>query len=124
MITLQNPHGIPPASTSTVATTKTAQAEKAKTVVSKSSAGSTSAAGPKKKDVPCAFVATTVEIYMLTSCLGNISPYSSGLPGASLTSTSVDPQTQSAQLLWDEVSLFYFETSSPQCTMLIIRFYF
>jgi hypothetical protein len=35
--------------------------------------------------------------------VGNISPYSSGAPGASLTSTSVDPQTQSSQLLWDEV---------------------
>jgi peptidyl-prolyl cis-trans isomerase-like protein 2 len=34
---------------------------------------------------------------------GNISPYSSGAPGASLTSTSVDPQTQNSQLLWDEV---------------------
>lgn len=34
---------------------------------------------------------------------GNVSPYSSGAPGASLTSTSVDPQTQSSQLLWDEV---------------------
>lgn len=35
---------------------------------------------------------------------GNASPYSTGLPGASLTSTSVDPQTKSSQLLWDEVS--------------------
>jgi hypothetical protein len=34
---------------------------------------------------------------------GNISPYSSGAPGASLTSTSVDPQTATARLVWDEV---------------------
>jgi peptidyl-prolyl cis-trans isomerase-like protein 2 len=27
------------------------------------------------------------------------------MPGASLTSTSVDPQTASSKLLWDEVSL-------------------
>ena len=36
---------------------------------------------------------------------GNVSPYSSGMPGASLTSTSVDPQTASSKLLWDEVRL-------------------
>jgi hypothetical protein len=34
---------------------------------------------------------------------GNISPYSSGAPGASLTSTSVDPQTATSRLVWDEV---------------------
>lgn len=41
------------------------------------------------------------------SSAGNVSPYSSGLPGASLTSTSVDPQEHGAasKLLWDEVSL-------------------
>jgi peptidyl-prolyl cis-trans isomerase-like protein 2 len=37
--------------------------------------------------------------------LGNISPYSSGAPGASLTSTSVDPQTATSRLIWDEVRL-------------------
>ncbi|OCH94790.1 cyclophilin-like protein [Obba rivulosa] len=86
VITLQNPHGIPPAPTSTTtAVAKTTQAVKAKTVVSKSPAAA-------KKDVPW-----------------NVSPYSSGLPGASLTSTSVDPQTQSSQLLWDEEELMFDE---------------
>jgi hypothetical protein len=36
---------------------------------------------------------------------GNISPYSSGAPGASLTSTSVDPQTATSRLIWDEVRI-------------------
>ncbi|KAK1233021.1 cyclophilin peptidyl-prolyl cis-trans isomerase Cyp8 [Marasmius sp. AFHP31] len=46
----------------------------------------------------------------------NISPYSSGLPGASLTSTSVDPQTvggNSSKLLWDEEELMFEEISNP-----------
>ena len=37
---------------------------------------------------------------------GNISPYSSGAPGASLTSTSVDPQTATSRLVWDEVCTY------------------
>lgn len=44
---------------------------------------------------------------------GNISPYSSGAPGASLTSTSVDPQTQSSKLLWDEEELMFEDISNP-----------
>nr|VWO94322.1 Peptidyl-prolyl cis-trans isomerase 8 [Ganoderma boninense] len=43
----------------------------------------------------------------------NASPYSTGLPGASLTSTSVDPQTQSSQLLWDEEELMFDEFQNP-----------
>lgn len=34
---------------------------------------------------------------------GNASPYSTGLPGASLTSTSVDPHTATSTALFDEV---------------------
>lgn len=44
---------------------------------------------------------------------GNISPYSTGAPGASLTSTSVDPQTQSSKLLWDEEELMFEDISNP-----------
>ncbi|KAJ2919248.1 hypothetical protein MD484_g1125, partial [Candolleomyces efflorescens] len=66
VITLQNPHGLPPASV------PTSKAE------------------------------------------GNISPYSTGLPGASLTSTSVDPNTQgNSQLLWDEEELMFEEIAKP-----------
>src|ERR1700722_10303010 len=43
-------------------------------------------------------------------CIGNISPYSSGASGASLTSTSVDPQA-SSKLLWDEVSHLLVKSS-------------
>ncbi|KAH9944128.1 cyclophilin-like protein [Epithele typhae] len=43
----------------------------------------------------------------------NASPYSTGLPGASLTSTAVDPQTQSSQLLWDEEELMFDEFTNP-----------
>lgn len=44
---------------------------------------------------------------------GNVSPYSTGAPGASLTSTSVDPQTQSSKLLWDEEELMFEDISNP-----------
>ncbi|KAF7347931.1 Peptidyl-prolyl cis-trans isomerase-like 2 [Mycena venus] len=44
---------------------------------------------------------------------GNVSPYSSGLPGASLTSTSVDPQTSSSKLVWDEEELMFEDISNP-----------
>lgn len=45
--------------------------------------------------------------------LGNVSPYSSGLPGASLTSTSVDPTTESHRLVWDEEELMFEAISNP-----------
>ncbi|THG99891.1 hypothetical protein EW026_g2537 [Hermanssonia centrifuga] len=83
VITLQNPHGFPPASVTPAA--KPVE-EKAKAVV-------TSAKEPvvaNKSSVPW-----------------NVSPYSTGLPGASLTSTSVDPLTQSSQLVWDEEELMF-----------------
>lgn len=44
---------------------------------------------------------------------GNVSPYSSGLPGASLTSTSVDPTLQTSRLVWDEEELMYEAISNP-----------
>jgi peptidyl-prolyl cis-trans isomerase-like protein 2 len=83
VITLQNPHGLPPAS---VASTKTAQPEVKKAVA--------------PKPTPVEKTKATVP--------WNISPYSTGLPGASLTSTSVDPQTNSTntRLVWDEVCVY------------------
>jgi len=93
VITLQNPHGFPPAHT-TPATAKTVQPENTKTVATKAIAGSS---GPKTKaPVPW-----------------NISPYSTGLPGASLTSTSIDPQTQTSQLVWDEEELMFDDFANP-----------
>ena len=44
---------------------------------------------------------------------GNVSPYSSGLPGASLTSTSVDPTTKTSRLVWDEEELMFEAISNP-----------
>ncbi|KAF8140363.1 cyclophilin-like domain-containing protein [Boletus edulis] len=75
VITLQNPHGLPPESPLT---------------------GACRSVSETKKTVPW-----------------NISPYSSGAPGASLTSTSVDPQTQSSKLLWDEEELMFEDISNP-----------
>lgn len=48
-----------------------------------------------------------------TKNTGNVSPYSSGLPGASLTSTSVDPTTQTSRLVWDEEELMFEALSNP-----------
>ena len=42
-----------------------------------------------------------------------MSPYSNGLPGASLTSTSVDPLQQSTKLVWDEEEIMFEEISNP-----------
>ena len=42
-----------------------------------------------------------------------MSPYSSGMPGASLTSTSVEPVTQTSRLLWDEEELMFEAISNP-----------
>ncbi|KAN0100524.1 Cyclophilin-like domain containing protein [Tylopilus felleus] len=92
VITLQNPHGLPAESPLTGAAAVAMAAkkeEKVKTLVPK-------AVSEAKKNVPW-----------------NISPYSSGAPGASLTSTSVDPQTQSSKLLWDEEELMFEDISNP-----------
>ncbi|KAF9496086.1 cyclophilin-like protein [Pleurotus eryngii] len=98
VITLQNPHGLPPLSVDNSAASsakkQSTQAAPTKTVVTQSAAASTT----NKTPVPW-----------------NISPYSSGLPGASLTSTSVDPQTSSSssKLLWDEEELMFEDISNP-----------
>ncbi|KAL0951346.1 hypothetical protein HGRIS_008050 [Hohenbuehelia grisea] len=100
VITLQNPHGMPeasmpaPATAASAATAQkpSAQASTTKTV-SKTPAQPSSA---NKAPVPW-----------------NISPYSTGLPGASLTSTSVDPQTASSKLVWDEEELMFEDISNP-----------
>ncbi|KIJ68568.1 hypothetical protein HYDPIDRAFT_82284 [Hydnomerulius pinastri MD-312] len=92
IITLQNPHGLTSDSPLTGASSVAAVAkkdEKPKVAVSK-------AVTEAKKAVPW-----------------NISPYSSGAPGASLTSTSVDPQSQSSKLLWDEEELMFEDMSNP-----------
>ncbi|KIK12954.1 hypothetical protein PISMIDRAFT_646606 [Pisolithus microcarpus 441] len=91
VITLQNPHGISERTTLTGAASAVVEAkvEKPKAMASKPIA-------EIKKATPW-----------------NISPYSSGATGASLTSTSVDPQTQSTNLLWDEEELMFEELSTP-----------
>ncbi|KAG6862412.1 hypothetical protein C0995_011852 [Termitomyces sp. Mi166 len=88
VITLQNPHGLPQAS---------APVPAASTVVS-SKHDTPKNAGPMT-DVSGGVTAVRAK----AAVPWNISPYSSGLPGASLTSTSVDPSTASSRLLWDEV---------------------
>ncbi|KAI9461809.1 cyclophilin-like domain-containing protein [Boletus coccyginus] len=92
MITLQNPHGLPPESPLTGAAAvamASKNEERAKILAPK-------AVSEAKRDLPW-----------------NISPYSTGAPGASLTSTSVDPQTQSSKLLWDEEELMFEVISNP-----------
>ncbi|KAL1737072.1 cyclophilin-like domain-containing protein [Schizophyllum commune] len=91
VITLQNPHGLPPASVPTAAASTSKTDEKAKDdkAATKPATSGPVAALKKEKDP------------------WNVSPYSSGAPGASLTSTSVDPQTQSSKLLWDEEELMF-----------------
>ncbi|GJE85737.1 cyclophilin-like protein [Phanerochaete sordida] len=90
VITLQNPHGLPPASVAKATDKSTAEVEKSKAVAKPA------AVAAKQKNVPW-----------------NASPYSTGLPGASLTSTSVDPQTQTSQLLWDEEELMFEDFANP-----------
>ncbi|KDR85314.1 hypothetical protein GALMADRAFT_234107 [Galerina marginata CBS 339.88] len=93
VITLQNPHGLPPASVA-------------------------SAAAPKKVEVST--VATPAASPAVTALKSkepvpwNISPYSSGMAGASLTSTSVDiSQASSSKLLWDEEEMMFEDISKP-----------
>ncbi|EKM61222.1 uncharacterized protein PHACADRAFT_247695 [Phanerochaete carnosa HHB-10118-sp] len=93
IITLQNPHGLPPMSVAKAAEKSTAEPEKPKAVTK---TGPAPQATAKPKNVPW-----------------NASPYSTGLPGASLTSTSVDPQTRSSQLLWDEEELMFEDFANP-----------
>ncbi|KAI0687757.1 cyclophilin-like protein [Cytidiella melzeri] len=95
VITLQNPHGLPPASVAKLQESKASDVEKSKAVVKPAAAPSQS---QSKAPVP----------------LGNVSPYSSGLPGASLTSTSVDPTASgNSKLLWDEEELMFEDFANP-----------
>ncbi|KAI0034258.1 cyclophilin-like protein [Vararia minispora EC-137] len=96
VITLQNPHGLPAASVPVTKPLPNAADNKSKAVTPKESVKAGPVALVQKKDVPW-----------------NISPYSSGLPGASLTSTSVDPQTAGTKLVWDEEELMYEEITKP-----------
>ena len=66
---------------------------------------------PKKPSLVT--IHTSVVFTALNYFAGNISPYSTGAPGASLTSTSVDPQTQSSKLVWDEEELMFEDISNP-----------
>ncbi|TFK36823.1 cyclophilin-like domain-containing protein [Crucibulum laeve] len=98
VITLQNPHGLPQASVPAAASTsKTTAFQIPSTKPSTTVVQSPAINAVKAKDaVPW-----------------NVSPYSSGMPGASLTSTSVDPQTSSSKLLWDEEELMFEDISKP-----------
>jgi peptidyl-prolyl cis-trans isomerase-like protein 2 len=67
-------------------------------------ASTTPNAADKAKQV-IARPAAVAAVKEKTAIPWNISPYSNGMPGASLTSTSVDPAASTtSQLLWDEVS--------------------
>ncbi|KAJ7492732.1 cyclophilin-like domain-containing protein [Mycena latifolia] len=93
VITLQNPHGLPPASVPTAPPVPVSQ--------------------PAPKPKPAASV-STVAVKPKAPVPWNVSPYSSGLPGASLTSTSVDPQSAgSSKLVWDEEELMFEDISNP-----------
>lgn len=106
VITLQNPHGFPQSSIPSAPTSSqsvTSKAATSKSAVSKPIPGGVTAV-KSKAAVPCkAYPSHMYVSFYLHIGTGNVSPYSSGMPGASLTSTSVDPQTASSKLLWDEV---------------------
>ncbi|KAF7306818.1 Cyclophilin-type peptidyl-prolyl cis-trans isomerase [Mycena indigotica] len=92
VVTLQNPHGLPSASLPSVAPIATS-----------------SKPTPKPQTV-----ASAVPVKAKIEDPWNVSPYSNGLPGASLTSTSVDPQAAaSSKLVWDEEELMFEDISNP-----------
>ncbi|KAN0134841.1 cyclophilin-like protein [Lactarius tabidus] len=93
VITLQNPHGLLSPS---VSATKVQETQKGKVIVS---------------DKPA--VAGPVSATQNAATPWNISPYSSGAPGASLTSTSVDPQTATSRLVWDEEEIMFESIQNP-----------
>lgn len=109
IITLQNPHGFPQTSTPSAKKTPTSISEPAKTFAKPAAVAKVKAA------VPCEFISDYCIGYIFSNngLTGNASPYSSGMPGASLTSTSVDPQTSASTLLWDEEELMFEELSNP-----------
>ncbi|KAF9056489.1 cyclophilin-like domain-containing protein [Panaeolus papilionaceus] len=93
IITLQNPHGLP--TTSGVKPAVTSKAESS--AVTKPAPSPAVAAVKAKEAIPW-----------------NISPYSSGMAGASLTSTSVSVAPgSSSKLLWDEEELMFEDISKP-----------
>ncbi|KAG6896363.1 hypothetical protein C0992_008768 [Termitomyces sp. T32_za158] len=100
IITLQNPHGLPQVSVPTSVASTTA-------VLSKHEGVS------KSSEVKSAVPEGVATAKTKAAVPWNISPYSSGLPGASLTSTSVDPSTASSRLLWDEEELMFEDISNP-----------
>jgi len=102
VITLQNPHGLPSAFVST-AKASTTQKDKVVAPAKPAPAGPVSAT--QKETVACPFRLHLFLLFTYLPAPGNISPYSSGAPGASLTSTSVDPQTATSRLVWDEVRI-------------------
>lgn len=96
IITLQNPHGLPELSVASASTSVVSEKEEA---LKKVQSAPHPAVQRNKEAVPW-----------------NISPYSTGLPGASLTSTSVDPLAaagSSNRLLWDEEELMFEAISNP-----------
>lgn len=95
---MQNPHGLPASSAINSAATAVIKKEQEKKSTVKAVAEVKA-----KAAVPCESFTVPHSRTKLNIMLGNISPYSSGAPGASLTSTSVDLQPRSSQLLWDEV---------------------
>ncbi|KAG8834163.1 Peptidyl-prolyl cis-trans isomerase cyp8 [Serendipita sp. 399] len=88
VITLQNPHGVMGPPKVPIA------GDKAKAVVKKQSTTIPTAKG--KGPDPY-----------------NVSPYSSGLPGASLTSTSLDPHTATTPAMFDEEELMFDAIQNP-----------
>ncbi|KAI0080283.1 cyclophilin-like protein [Panus rudis PR-1116 ss-1] len=100
VVTLQNPHGLPPASVSSKPVAQQAKPDEKQPA--KAVAASTAAAPVK----------TAVQKVKAPQPW-NASPYSTGMPGASLTSTSVDPTTASSKLLWDEEELMFEDFANP-----------
>ncbi|KAH9486632.1 Peptidyl-prolyl cis-trans isomerase-like 2 [Psilocybe cubensis] len=93
VITLQNPHGMPTASAPNVVVPEKVKKEQT----------------PNSDPVPVVKALKAKE-----PVPWNISPYSSGLAGASLTSTSVDiSQGSSSKLLWDEEEMMFEDISKP-----------
>ncbi|KAF8973695.1 cyclophilin-like domain-containing protein [Flammula alnicola] len=98
VITLQNPHGLPPASMpNAVAISKSTKVDQASAAKPAPSPAVSALKAKAKEPVPW-----------------NISPYSSGMAGASLTSTSVDiSEASSSKLLWDEEEIMFEDISKP-----------
>ncbi|KJA25757.1 hypothetical protein HYPSUDRAFT_64484 [Hypholoma sublateritium FD-334 SS-4] len=93
VITLQNPHGLPPAS-----------------VANASALDKATKSEPTNPEPPRAIATLKTK----EPVPWNISPYSSGMAGASLTSTSVDiSEASSSKLLWDEEEIMFEDIAKP-----------